>query len=363
MVAHQRHPLDPRGQPGVAGRGEQVLQGLGERSEAHPRGEVPQREHRVGLAATEVGLQVHDRGGVLVPGEAAQRPLDQVAEAVGQVGAGEELDRVGVVAARLDAVRDLVQVSGELGRLEVPGRDVVVGRQDLPPGSQPGRLRSVHSSPQGAAVVLVGGHPAQVEPDAAHLLGGLGRVDRCQQPFGRVERAVGVVVGEGVVVRPLVAGLTEFAGVAGVGAAEPALEGAPPLGQHPELGLGVEAVVGLARDPVGLVLPAQYVHPTRDGGRRGHALGDEGVQRGCHRLEELPDAVAVGGGHDVLSHPMNWVCRHASGLRRQCRITTTDRSAPRSPQTGPMWAHRRLRRGSPAKAALPALSNLHYTFC
>ena len=125
----------------------------------------------MGLAATEVRLQVDHRRGVLVAGQPPHRAVDQVAQALGQVGAREELDRLGVVLARVVGRRDLVEVGGELGGLEVAGRDVVVGREDLAPRPQPRGLGRDGRGLQDLPIVLVGGQTAQAEADRLDLVG------------------------------------------------------------------------------------------------------------------------------------------------------------------------------------------------
>ena len=127
---------------------------------------VPQREHRVGFAAAEVGLQVDHRGSVVIAGESAHRPPDQVAQTFGQVGAFEEFDGIGVAGVLFAAEGHLVKVGGELGGGEVSGGDVFVWRQNLAPGFEPGGFRVVDSGLEDLLVVFVGGDAAKVEPDA-----------------------------------------------------------------------------------------------------------------------------------------------------------------------------------------------------
>ena len=83
------------------------------------REQVVEREHRVGLAAAEVGLELDDGVAAL-----ATEPLDGADEhafqALGEVGAAEELDGVAVLVGAL-AEMDLPEVGGEFGLL-VAGR-------------------------------------------------------------------------------------------------------------------------------------------------------------------------------------------------------------------------------------------------
>ena len=64
---------------------------------------MPQREHRMRLAATKGGLEVDDRRGVRVSAEPVGRSPNEISESVGEVGAVEELDRVAVVATGVTA--------------------------------------------------------------------------------------------------------------------------------------------------------------------------------------------------------------------------------------------------------------------
>ena len=94
MVADDRDAVD-FGAAVVVGC-QQILCVLREFADRKAGRHVPQREHRVGFAAAEIGLQVDHRRSVVITGESAHRPPDQVAQTLGQVGAFEELDRVGV---------------------------------------------------------------------------------------------------------------------------------------------------------------------------------------------------------------------------------------------------------------------------
>ena len=235
---------------------QQLLRLLRELTHRQAGRDVPQRQHRVGLAATEVGLEVDDRRGVVVAGEAAHRPADQVAETFGEVGALEELDRVGVVGVDLAARGDLVEVGGELGGVEVAGGDVVVRLEHLAPRLEPARcLGVVDRGLEDLLVVPVGRDPPQVQADRLDLVSLRGLAQQRHQPLSRVERAVGVVVGERAVVRPGVAGVLQLGGerlanpTQGVGERIPAglhVGGDRGLGQHAQLDLGVQRVVDLA---------------------------------------------------------------------------------------------------------------------
>ena len=67
-----------------------------------------QREHRVSLAATEVGLKIHHRARPGLAIHSPQSARQQVTQTLGEVGAGEELDRVPVLrAGRLPSVNEV----------------------------------------------------------------------------------------------------------------------------------------------------------------------------------------------------------------------------------------------------------------
>ena len=103
--------------------------------------QVIERQHRVRLAAAEVGLELHDRVAAL-PGEALHRADEQALEALGEVGAAEELDWVAVLVRALAEVH-LPEIGGELRLLVAAARHVRVRRHDLAPGLEgAGRRRS-----------------------------------------------------------------------------------------------------------------------------------------------------------------------------------------------------------------------------
>ena len=142
-------------------------------------------------------------------------------QALGEVGAAEELDRVPVLVRAL-AEMDLPQVGGELGLLVAAAGHVLVRRHHLAPRLQVARRRALDGG--AGALALLAAH-LLVEDDAQQLhlhladLVGLRRRDGGQQPPGRVERAVGVVAGEGLLVRPAVAHVAQLADQAALGLA------------------------------------------------------------------------------------------------------------------------------------------------
>ena len=116
-----------------------------------------ERQHRVRLAAAEVGLELHHRVAALA-GEALHRADQQPLQALGQIGAAEELDRVLVLVRPLAEVH-LPEVGGELGLLVAAAGHVLVRRHHLAPGLEvAGRRRSRSAVPRALALL------------AAHLL-------------------------------------------------------------------------------------------------------------------------------------------------------------------------------------------------
>ena len=91
-----------------------------------------ERQHRVRLAAAEIGLELHDRIAALAGQTlhaADQKPL----QALRQEGAAEELRRLPVFVAAF-AEMHLPQIGGELGLLIAAAGDVGVRRHHLAPG-------------------------------------------------------------------------------------------------------------------------------------------------------------------------------------------------------------------------------------
>ena len=86
------------------------------------REQVVERQHRVRLAAAEVGLELHDRVAALA-GEAPHRADQHPLQALGEIGAAEELDGVLVLVRPLAEVH-LPEVGGELGLLVAAAGDV-----------------------------------------------------------------------------------------------------------------------------------------------------------------------------------------------------------------------------------------------
>ena len=128
-----------------------------------------ERQHRVRLAAAEVGLELHDRVAALA-GEAPDRADQHPLEALGEIGAAEELDGVPVLVGPLAEVH-LPEVGGELGLLVAAAGDVLVRRHHLAPGLEAARRRALD---RGAGALALLAARLLVEPEAQefrlHLL-------------------------------------------------------------------------------------------------------------------------------------------------------------------------------------------------
>ena len=180
-----------------------------------------ERQHRVGLAAAEVGLELHHRVAALAR-EALHAAHEQALQALGEVGAAEELLRLLVLVRALAQVH-LPEVGRELRLLVAAARHVGVRRDDLAPGLERAGRGRLDQRAAGlallAAHLLVEGEPAQLHLHLADLVGLRGR-DRGEQPRHRVERAIGVVARERLLVRPLVAAVAQLLHQRALGAAE-----------------------------------------------------------------------------------------------------------------------------------------------
>ena len=231
LVAHQHDALDRRelGDLGLLQHRVDAEQLAG----GGPGEEVVEREHGVGLAAAEVGLELHHRVAA-VAGEPAHRADQQALQALGEIGAAEELDRLPVLVRPLAQVH-LPEVRRELGLLVAATRHVPVRADHLPPGLEVGRGLALDGGP--GALPLLAAHllvEAQAQQLHLHLLD-LVRL-RCrdggQEPAGRVEGAVGVVGGEGLLVRPAVAHVAQLAHERPLGLAERLAEHVVPRLPH-----------------------------------------------------------------------------------------------------------------------------------
>ena len=252
--------------------------------------QVVQRQHRVGLAAAEVGLQLHHR--VAAPPAEPLHGADQhLPQARGQVGATEKLRRVAILVGSL-AEEHLPQIGGELRLLIAPAGHVLMRRHHVAPCLQPGHPTGVPHGPYGTAALatrlLLKADPQQlllVPIDLPHLR----RRNRGQQALHRVQGAVGIVRGKGFLVRPLVAMIAQFTDEAAIGAAESAAERVVPVvpyqpqdHRHVPLG-GGPAEHGIVRD-----LPAAVPGQVACLHRMLEFALDERPQAGTQQLQPLP---------------------------------------------------------------------------
>ena len=108
----------------------------------------------------------------------------------------------------------LPEVSGKLRLLVAAARHIGMRRYDLAPGlERAGRRRLDQRAARLALLathLLVVGQPTQLHLHSADLVGLRCRRHGCQQPRHRVERAVGVVAREWLLVRPSVPDVNEF---------------------------------------------------------------------------------------------------------------------------------------------------------
>ena len=177
-----------------------------------PREEMVKREHRVRLAAAEVGLELHDRVTPL-PRKALDRASQQALQTVGEIGTTEKLDRVLILVRPLTQVH-LPQVGGELGLLVAATGHVPVRRHDLAPGLQVACCRTFDGragapAPFAAGLLVEDGAP-QLHLDLADVIR-LGGRHRRQQTLGGVEGAIGIIAREGLLVRPAIAYIAQLA--------------------------------------------------------------------------------------------------------------------------------------------------------
>ena len=173
------------------------------------------------LAAAEVGLELHNRIAA-APGQALDATAKQALQALGEKRAAKELDGIAVLFAAL-AEMHLPEVGGELRLLVAPAGHVGMRRDDLAPRTEDfgSRRRNERSAglPLLGACLLIDNQPAQF---AAHLRDGvcLRRRNRRKETRCRVERALRVITGEAMLVRPFVSPLPQLADQRAFGVSE-----------------------------------------------------------------------------------------------------------------------------------------------
>jgi len=264
--------------------------------------EMIEGQHRVGLSPAEVRLQLHD-GVAALAGQALHGPYKQSSEALRQVGAMEELNRVTVFVSPFPQV-DLPEVRGELGLL-VPAAGHVLMRADhLPPGLQAARDLAFDGA--AGALSLLGAH-LLVENRAPKLrlhlpdFIGLERRDGRQQPLARVEGPVCIVAGKGLLVGPSVPNVPQLAHQGPFRLAErPSEHVVPGLPHQAKQRRGIPLRQGLARvqavisDEFPRALPGLVLVEVPE-----LAL-DEGSKASLQEVHCLAHALVIGDRHRLL---------------------------------------------------------------
>ena len=256
---------------GASRCGDEFLYLLGELLGRGAGEQVVKRQHGVGLAATEVRLQVHHWACVGVAAEAPQSPRQQIVQALGEVGAGEELHRVVVLGTgRLPGVHQ-VQVGCELRGCELAAGDVVVRSNHFAPRFQARPRLEGHLGPVGLLTGLrLVDSALQVCAQFAHVCCRVGRPRRLEKPLDGVEGTDGVVGAERLVVRPPVAGLAQLGSEALLRPGQHFLELVTAFGDGTQLHLNVL----LGQGPRGAaVTPGVRLGPPLDPLRRAEGLG------------------------------------------------------------------------------------------
>ena len=159
----------------------------------------------------------------------------------------------------------LSEISGELGLHVVTRGNVLVGDHHLPPGLEAllGRARDGELLVAGLVARLLGEDlTLQVRLDLPHRLSALTLGDGLQEALDRVQSAINVVGGEGLLVGPLVAHLEQLAHVRSLHVAQHVAKHALPVVHHPleeRLDVPVDGAVGVRPDRPGP--PGDVLHP------------------------------------------------------------------------------------------------------
>jgi hypothetical protein len=209
LVADQDHPPGARERRGISRLHHHVDSWQVTGRDAGE--EMIERQHRVRLAAAEVRLELHDRVAALA-GQTPNRSGEHGLQALRQVGAAEELDRILVFRGAL-AEMHLPEIGRKLGLLIETAGDIPVRRHDLAPGLQQAGRRALDRDAGRLALLtahlLVEAQAQQFHLDSLDLVG-LRRRHGGQQPSGRIQRPIRVVARERLLVRPLVPMVAEF---------------------------------------------------------------------------------------------------------------------------------------------------------
>src|SRR5262249_16868229 len=145
-----------------------------------------------------------------------------------------ELDGILVLVGSF-AEMHLPEVGSEFGLLVASAGNVLVRGHDFPPGLEMARGGALDR--RAGSLAFLATHlfvEAQAQQLHLHLLYlmGLRRRDGGQQPIRGIQRTVGVVARETLLVRPLVAVVTQFAQEAALGGAERLAEDVVPRLPH-----------------------------------------------------------------------------------------------------------------------------------
>jgi hypothetical protein len=253
----------------------------------------------VRLAAAEVGLQLHHRVAA-AGGQALHRADQHPLQAFGQVGAAEELHRVPVFVAAL-AQMHLPQIGGELGLLVATAGHVDMRHDHFAPGLEVAGDaafdRRAGRFPLFAARLLVEAHAQQFHLHLVDVVRLRGRNGGQQAP-SRIERAVGVVAGEGFLMRPGVAHGHQLIDQAALALAENLAKHLGPFAIHDHQRGGdvlegfalAGAKAGVGQDVLHFESPAVAI-------LRFQLPLDERQQAGFQKLQRFADALVVGNGH------------------------------------------------------------------
>ena len=209
FVPHQHHPISLG--EGLHASFSQHRVHSRELAGADPREQVVEGQHRVGLAAAEVGLELDHRVAA-GPGHPLDASHQQALEAVGEVGPPEELSGLPILVAAFAQV-DLPEVRGELRLLVTATGHIGMRGYDLAPGLK-GRGGCGFDEHRAGLTLLLSGllledETAQFILYLANLVR-LGRRNGRQHTVNGIQSPVGIVAGEGLLVGPLIPPVSEL---------------------------------------------------------------------------------------------------------------------------------------------------------
>ena len=255
-----------------------------------------QRQHGVGFAPAEIGLQVHHRLPALAT-QAAQSVQQQAAQAGGQEGAGVELAAVGIFRAGAAAM-NVAEVGGEFRHAEGAALNILVRRRHVAPGFQARQRHTFQLQRRVASLVAClfrQFRAFEFLTQCEHRFHRLFRGNRRKKALHCVQRAGGVVGAECLFVGGAVADLDQFVDETAVGGGQVLFEAALPVVQHDAqqaLRVPVHRAVGAIGDGK-LAGSFQGFRPFFAQGAGKRALDERG-QGVAQRVEGAVDAVAVG---------------------------------------------------------------------